>query len=257
MLYNYRMPPRTAPITADFIGVKNESALHNALKCQYAGDGGQTEVPVGDFVADGVSPTGEYIEVQTGAFGPLRKKVRQIVALGGKIRIIHPIAINKRLETYDTQGTVVTKRKSPAHGSIWDIFDALMHAPELLITPGVTIELVLADITERRVKDGKGAWRRHGISIADKTLVSILESVVFEKTSDWPPRFIPFAKNEKFTVASMAEHADAKEALVRKALYVFARTGIVKRTGKRGNAYVYMLSEPRKKFRYPTIKKVK
>ena len=234
------MPNRTFanPANRIAIGVKNESSLHNDLKRRYAGEGGGVEVPVANAVADGITATGEYIEVQTGNFAALQKKVAHITALGGKIRIIHPIAVNKRLETYDSRGTLIANRKSPKHGTVLNVFDALVHAPDLLVTRGVTLEIVMVDIAERRIKDGKGAWRRHGVSIGDKSLVLIRENHILLKPADWL-RFLPFAKDEEFTVSSLAERLGAKKTLASKAVYVFSKTGIVKRTGKRGNAHVY------------------
>jgi hypothetical protein len=82
------------------IGTRNESTLHRTLKFRYAGRGGKTEVARGEFVADGISKDGEYIEVQTGSFGPLLKKAREF-AKHAKVRIIHPIAVKKTIEVYE------------------------------------------------------------------------------------------------------------------------------------------------------------
>jgi len=220
------------------IGTKNESSLHKTLKFQYTGDGGKSEVQTGEFVADGIRKDGEYIEVQTGSFGPLRKKVKEFASLG-KVRIIHPIPLNKKIEVFDTKGKLLSRRKSPLHGSLWDLFDALLYAPELPLIKNVRIEVVLADITEKRVKDGKGAWRRKGISIKDKELSAYHESVVFAKKNDYM-RFIPFKKGEEFTVSSHAQKAGIKRHISQKALYVLTRMKVINRIGKKGKAWVYV-----------------
>jgi len=219
------------------IGTKNESSLHKTLKFQYTGTGGKSEVQTGEFVADGRRKDGEYIEVQTGSFGPLRKKVKEFASLDN-VRIIHPIPVNKTIEVFDTKGKLLTRRKSPLHGSLWDLFDALLYAPELPLIKNVQIEVVLADITEKRVKDGKGAWRRKGISIKDKELTAYHESVVFAKKSDFT-RFIPFKKGEEFTVSSHAQKAGIKRHISQKALYVLTKMKVINRIGKKGKAWVY------------------
>jgi len=219
------------------IGTKNESTLHRTLKYQYAGPGGTTEAAVGEFVADGISASGEYIEVQTGSFAPLTKKVKMFASLG-KVRIIHPAAIVKRIETYDEKGVLLTKRKSPKKGSKWDIFDALLHAPELPLNKNVTIELIMLDITEKRVKDGKGSWRRKGISLKDREMSAFHDRILFKKPKDYLC-FIPFKKGEEFTVSSMAQKAGITADTARKALYVLTKMKVVKRIGKKGNAWVY------------------
>jgi len=219
------------------IGTKNESSLHRTLKYQYAGTGGKTEAAVGDFVADGINALGEYIEVQTGSFAPLIKKVKEFTSLG-KVRIIHPIAVTKKIEVCDKKGRFLYRRKSPKKGSHWDIFDALLHAPELPLNKRVTIELVMLDVIEKRIKDGKGSWRRRGISVKDREMSAFREKIIFKKPKDYL-RFIPFKKNEEFTVSSLAKKAEITADTARKALYVLTKMKLVKRIGKIRRAWVY------------------
>jgi len=224
--------------TRKTIGTNNESSLHRTLKFQYAGPGGKTETEVGGFVADGIRKNGEYIEVQTGSFGPLRKKVKEFASIG-KVRIIHPITVTKTIEVYNIEGKLLYRRKSPLHGTPWDIFNALLHAPQLPLIKGVTIEIAMVDIIEKRVKDGKGAWRRKGISIKDKQLSAFHESILLSKKKDYL-RFIPFNIEEKFTVSSHAEKAGIKKWMSQRALYVLMKMNVIKRVGKEGNAWVYV-----------------
>ena len=219
------------------IGIRNESSLHSTLKYSCTGPGGKTEVLVGEFVADGIRNDGELIEVQTGSFAPLKKKVKKLAGKM-KVRIIHPIAVIKKIEVYEKDGSFLYRRKSPIHGSLWNIFDALLYAPELPLIRKVTIEIVLTDIIEKRVKDGKGGWRRKGISIKDKKLSAWHESVLLKKPSDYL-RFIPFKKNEEFTAPLLAERAGIDKDTARKALYVLTKIKVVKRIGKKGSAWLY------------------
>ena len=227
------------------IGTRNESSLHSTLKFQYAGPGGKTEAAAGLYVADGISADGEFIEVQTGSFAPLEKKVKELTKKA-KVKIIHPVAVKKIIEVYKPAsgrkkkfGKLLYRRKSPVKGSRWDIFDALVFAPALPLIRGVTIEIVLVDITEKRIKDGKGSWRRKGISIADKELASWHESIVLKKRGDYLS-FIPFKKKEEFTSTSLAERACIDTVTARKALYVLTKINVVKRTGKQGNSWKYV-----------------
>jgi hypothetical protein len=221
------------------IGTRNESSLHRTLKFRYAGSGGKTEVASGDFVADGINKHVEYIEVQTGSFGPLLKKVKEF-AKHGKVRIIHPIAVKKTIEVYEPKnGKLLYRRKSPKKGTRWDLFDALMYAPALPLIKGVTIEIVLADITEKRVKDGKGSWRRKGISIMDREISAWHENVVFEKPADYL-KFIPFKKKEEFTTTLLSERAGIGKWTARIAMYVLTKLKVVKRIGKKSNSWLYV-----------------
>jgi hypothetical protein len=214
------------------------------LKFQYA-DPGKTETLVGEYVADGIGKSGEFIEVQTGSFAPLKKKVKEFAA-HGKVRIIHPIAIKKTIEVYKPSrsrgrqyGALLYRRKSPLKGTAWNIFDALIHAPELPLIRGVMIEAAMIDVTEIRIKDGKGTWRRKGISIHDRSLAAWHESILYKKPADFL-KFIPFKKNEEFTSSLLAEHTGVNKLIARKALYVLTKLKVVKRIGKKGNSWVYV-----------------
>lgn len=218
------------------IGTYRESSLHRSLKFRYS-DIGKTEIEVGGYVCDGQSDTGELIEVQTGSFGPLKEKIRNL-AQNQKIRIVHPVIKTRYIEVYDTEGKLLRRRKSPGKGSIWDVFDALLYAPELCLAPNLTLELVLLDIAEKRKDDGKGTWRRRGITIEDKIPVAWHESVILKKTRDYN-LFIPFKKSEAFTVKDLGEKAGIKIQLARKCLYVLNRAGLIERTGKQGKAFLY------------------
>ncbi|MDR0487764.1 MAG: replication protein [Treponema sp.] len=227
-----------------FIGTRNESSLHRTLKLRYAGPGGKTEEAAGEYFADAISADGEFIEVQLGSFAPLKKKAKEFAA-AGRVRIIHPVAAVKKIEVYKPaagrkkKGALLYRRKSPLRGSPWNIFDVLLYAPELPLIKGLTIEIVMADITEKRVKDGKGAWRRHGISILDRELVCYHESILLKKPADYL-RFVPFKKKEVFTSTLLAESAGIEKDMARKALYVLTKMKIVKRTGKKGCSWLYV-----------------
>jgi len=219
------------------IGTRRESSLHRALKFTYAGR--RTEKEVAGYVADGISAEGEFIEVQIGSFAPLKRKAAKLVQLG-KLRIVYPVFITKYLEVFDANGKREYRRKSPRRGSPWDLFNALVYAPELPLTPGLAIELVLLDASEQRLRDGKGSWRRKGLSIKDHQLLAVHERIRLETLADYR-RFVPFTRAELFTSASLAEKAGIRRELAQKTLYVLARLGVIEKTGKERNALVYRL----------------
>jgi hypothetical protein len=149
------------PGPAPDIGTWRESALHRALKFRYTGRNGRTEEAYGGYVCDGVTETGEIIEVQTGSFGPLKEKAGKLAARG-PLRIVHPVIVTKYIETYSAGGTLIRRRKSPRRGSAWDLFRNLLYAPELPLLKGLAVELAFIDVVEKRVQDGRGSWRRGG-----------------------------------------------------------------------------------------------
>jgi len=219
------------------IGTRCESSLHRALKFSYAGR--RTEREVAGYVADGISAGGEFIEVQIGSFAPLKKKVPEFARLGG-LRVVYPVFVAKYIEVYDSKGKREYRRKSPRRGGPWDLFNALVYAPELPLTRGLAIELVLLDAAEQRIRDGNGSWRRKGLSIKDRQLLAVHERIRLEKPADYL-RFVPFTRKEPFTSASLAAKAGIRRELAQKTLYVLARLGVIEKTGKERNALVYQI----------------
>ncbi|MDR3166993.1 MAG: hypothetical protein LBT93_03530 [Treponema sp.] len=223
------------------IGTERESSLHRALKVRYAGPEGKTEVAAAGYVCDGINDQGEFFEVQTGSFGPLKQKVRELAGIG-RIRIIHPIIIGKYIETFDPGGTLQSRRKSPRRGTEWDLFKALLYAPFLPLVTGLTIELALVDIAERRIRDGRGSWRRKGARITDKILETYHYSVPLITLGDYY-RFLPFEGGEQFTVRELGNRARIRTDIAQKTLYVLTKLNLVERIDKRGNAWVYTFRE--------------
>jgi len=204
------------------------------------------EVEIAGFVADAVNSDGECIEVQTGNFGQIRKKAKELAKLCG-LKIVYPVTIVKYLEVFDANGSRQSLKRSPRSGNIWDLFAVLIYAPELPLISGLEIELALVEVVEERISDGKGSWRRKGLSIRDRRMLALRERIRLQKPADYL-RFVPFAKGEEFTAGILGERAGIRAALAVKTLYVLTRLGVVERIGKRGNAYVYrLLVTPRTK----------
>jgi hypothetical protein len=160
------------------------------------------------------------------------------------VRVIHPIILRKTIETRDENGVFLRRRRSPRKGTAWDLFDALIHAPELPLLRGLSVELVLVDVLETRVLDGRGSWRRRGASIADRSITEYHGTLAFNAPRDYR-FFLPVKAGEPFTAKSLGEKAGVGAEAAGKALYVLSRIGLVERRGKAGNAYVYRLKNKR------------
>ena len=223
------------------IGAENESSLHRSLKIHCSGSEGSIETTVGNYVCDGLTSGGEIIEVQTGSFGPLKEKLNYLVQTG-KVRVIYPIVTQKEIELFDSYGSLLHKRKSPRRGSAWDLFKALIYAPELGSLKNLTIELAFIDILEKRVDDGKGSWRRKGVSITDRFLGAWHNSIVLSKRKDYL-QFIPFKKSECFTARLLAKKAKINVSIARKTLYVLVKMVLLEKTGTQGKALTYRLKQ--------------
>ncbi|MDR0448778.1 MAG: hypothetical protein LBH07_08935 [Treponema sp.] len=222
-------------ISKSHIGTENESSLHRSLKLCYA-KSGKTERTREGYVCDAIDPEGTVIEVQTGHFYALKKKL-PVLAKNGKVRLIYPVIVNKTIELYDTKGKLLFRRKSPKKGKPWDIFYELIYAPSLVGLKGLTIEIVMVDAIERRRDDGKGSWRRKGISIVDRVLEEFREKIVLKRKTDWRRNFLPI--NGECTAKTLALKAHIKPALARRTLYTFEKAGFLEKIKKQGRSWIY------------------
>ncbi|MDR1363300.1 MAG: hypothetical protein LBJ35_04565 [Spirochaetaceae bacterium] len=226
------------------IGVENESSLHRSLKLAYAGEDGGIEVANGEYICDCVNTAGDIIEVQTGSFAPLRKKLPQL-SRNYHVKIVYPIIEEKHIALYDNNNNLTHLRKSPKRGCKWDLFNALIYAPLLPLLPNLTVDLAIVDILEERKADGKGSWRRDGVSIRDKFLQNHKQTIVLCRLKDYL-QFIPFKTNEPFTAALLADKSRVKPALARKTIYVLNRLELIEQIGKCGRSKLYRITRRRK-----------
>jgi hypothetical protein len=219
------------------IGIKKESSLHRDLKKTYSF---RTEVQLEGFVCDGVAKDGSIIEVQTGSFAPLKKKLQSLAASNdnSRIHIIHPVALSTVIEIYNEEGELLRRRKSPKRKSAWHLFEALVYAPELALLPNIVIEVALVRVLDYRITDGKGSWRRGGISLKDKFMNGLEGFVVFENLYDYL-QFVPFAKNEIWTTRMLSRKGGINMRLAGMAAYTLDKIGITERIGKDGNSFLY------------------
>ena len=112
-----------------------EGPLHAAVKALLAEPGDRLEVPVGRFVIDLVRADRELVEVQTGSFGALGNKLDALLD-EHRMRIVHPVAAERRIVRADEYGHMVSARRSPKRATAVAVFEQLVAFPSLLTHPG-------------------------------------------------------------------------------------------------------------------------
>ena len=116
------------------IGELNEQSLHRALKERYAVAGSDTERAIDGFVADVVTG-GRIVEIQTGGFGPLKGKLSRLLE-SYPVTLVHPIARDRYIvKAGDNPGAPETRRRSPRHGLVFDVFAGARQHPGVARAP--------------------------------------------------------------------------------------------------------------------------
>jgi len=185
------------------IGTLREKPLHASLKRWYVRPGDGVEVPVGGFVIDLVRDD-LLIEVHTRGFSSMKQKVTALLGLGHRIRIVHPIPIDKWIVRVDADGTVLSRRRSPRHGNPTDIFTELVSFPDLLSHPHLEVEVLLTTEEEYRRHAPDRSWRRKGWTVVERRLIEVVDTVLLRHSDDLTG-FLPDDLPATFTTADLAE----------------------------------------------------
>lgn len=225
------------PAGAASIGELNERSLHRALKARYALAGGVTEQVVDGFVAD-VIVAGRLVEVHTGSFRPLKRKLPRLLERH-RVTLVHPIARDRYIVKVPADPNAApTRRRSPKHGSVFEVFPALASIPALLAHPNLTLEVVMTVEEEVRAMNGRGSWRRRGWAILDRRLVDVVESYAVSSMADLFA-LLDVDLPERFTTRDVAAAMRSSRRLGQVAAFCFREGGVSEVCGKEGNALVY------------------
>jgi hypothetical protein len=221
------------------IGVMREGPLHAALKALLAGPGDRLEVPVGRFVIDLVRADGELVEVQTGSFGALGKKLDALLD-EHRILVVHPIAAERRIVRVDEHGQVLSARRSPKRATATAVFHELVAFPSLLTHPNLTLEvLLLREDHIRRPEPVKARGRTR--DPGERRLVEVLDRISFRTPEDVLAA-MPALPVEPFSTQELAACLGCSTSLAQRTLYCLRSIGIVEPAGRRGRAPLHALS---------------
>ena len=226
------------PATRPGIGELNERSLHRALKERYAAGGGSMEQAVDGFVAD-VLIGERIVEVHTGPFSPLRRKLPRLLERFA-VTLVYPIALDRYIvRVPDDPCAPTTRRKSPKHDTVFMAFGALVGIPALLQHPNLTLDIVMTveEVVRASAAPGRRRRRRDWISV-DRRLIDVarthtigdMADLFAMLDADLPPRF---------TTAHLAAAMKSSRRLGQQAAFCLREAGVAEICGKEGNALVY------------------
>jgi hypothetical protein len=210
-----------------------EGPIHAAVKALLAEPGDRVEVPVGRFVIDLVRADGELVEVQTGAFGPLGKKLDALLD-EYRVRVVHPVAAERRIVRVDEHGQLLGTRRSPKRATAVAVFDKLVAFPSLLTHPNLTIEVLL--LREDHIRRPQPTTtRRRTRDPGERRLIDVLDRVQL-RTPDDILAALPALPAEPFSTRELAALLRCSTVLAQRTLYCLRTIGLVEPAGKHGHA---------------------
>jgi hypothetical protein len=213
-----------------------EGPLHAAVKALLAQAGDRLEVPVGRFVIDLVRADGELVEVQTGGFGALGSKLDALLD-EYRVRIVHPVAAERRIVRLNEHGEVASARRSPKRATVVEVFDKLVAFPSLLTHPNLTIEVLL--LREAHIRAARPLTsRRRTRDPGERRLVEVLDRVEFHSPDDLL-KVLPTLPPEPFSTRELASLLGCSVLLAQRTAYCLRMIKIVEAAGKRGRTALH------------------
>ncbi len=217
-----------------------ETSLHRELKEFYCDDHAGREVLVRGYRIDAVVE-GTLVEIQQASLAALRQKTRALLET-------HPVIVVKPLSARKTivrlkrrNGPVASRRTSPRHETIHDIFQDLVHFVDVFPHPRLTLEVLLTEQEETRIPKRKRWFRSKDYSVAERRLVAVRSRHTFQTAADLA-RLLPAGLEAQFTTADIAGLAKIPRWLAQKMAYCLRRAGAIRVAGKRRNAVLYALA---------------
>ncbi|MCP4172662.1 MAG: hypothetical protein GY758_18025 [Fuerstiella sp.] len=215
------------------------TSLHQQLKLHYVADVHRHEVEVDGFRIDAIDERERLIEIQCASLLAIRDKIRKLTK-HHQVVVVKPLAAKKKLlKKVRRNGKVQSRRYSPAHQTLADVFLELVHFTQAFPHPNLQLDVLLTEQEEIRVPPRKRTWRRK-FSVQDRTLVSVNESHSF-RTPDELWTTLQMAVPDTFTTAQIAEQGHMPRWLAQKAAYCFRKMEFIEACGKQGNAIEYRL----------------
>lgn len=222
------------------IGTLNESTLHDEIKQLYLSDQFTSEVLYQGYYIDLYSES-RLIEIQTQGFSSIRKKL-EVLLKSRKVTLVYPLIVEKTIRVLNKTGKkILYERRSPKRGTLLHVCDEIMYIPSLLKHRNLIFEVLLVDVVEIRIDDGRGSWRRKGVSIVDRRLTNIhRKRHIFKKPSDFRA-FLPPGITGEFSSRLLRQEYGVSIRSVNKLLYVLSHIGAITFMRFEGNLKIYAL----------------
>lgn len=225
----------------------NESSLHKSLKNIYAGIySGQIEVEKYNHVYDIITKKQNVIEIQTKNLSSLRSKILDTIEKGHNIKVVHPVIVENKIELYDSQNNLLSKRKSPKKQNIYSIFKELTGIYEVLLNRHFSLEIVYIKMTETRMRtlenvqsqNKRRRFKKNWIK-TNKRLEEIIETKHFNSKDDYL-KLLPELP-DTFSSKDLEEKIGKKNNpnLI---LWVFAHMNIIKHVESKGRKKFYRIT---------------
>lgn len=225
------------------VGTQNEKLIHAALKNYYARFSDEQEIKIGGFYADAVCEDGIF-EIQTRQLYKLKEKLKAFLECS-RVTVVYPSAcVLGTLYINEDSGEIVKETPPRKMNSLLKTFEELYSIRDFLNDENLRIILARLKIQKRVYFHGneppniasRSARKKCRI---EKIPLEFREETVLENKADYA-RFLPEHLAQEFNKKEFAKAANESSSSLR--LEVLRTVGIIEKTGKKGNSFLYKRS---------------
>jgi len=240
------------------IGTQGEKSVHAVLKYHFEPDEKNHEIPFSGYIADIMNESG-IIEIQTRGFKNLRNKLTAFLP-DKKVLVVYPVPLIVSKVTVDRKTEKVVsatkcraafsksvfemnvKERLSMLGEFWrEMFGLGEHAA----SPNLSLCAALVEAEEIRFSDRPRRKKGQLMRPTDKhdlVPLAVSDEIYFREPSDWLA-FAGLKFKMPFTSQDYSNAAGIYSETAQTLLNLFNRMNIVRRTGKRGNFFLYMVPD--------------
>ena len=193
----------------DGIGLLGEKWQHQIIKRYLTEDTREHEVKLAGtrFVSD-VRVGNAIYEVQTGSFAPMKKKLERYFADPSlTVTVVHPLPAVRHLTWMDpATGEFGKSRRVAGKRDPVLLLPALYPLIPLLSHVGtgrLSFRLLLLEVEDFKLLDGKSRDRKHGATRLERIPVGLMDDLLFTSPSDFAV-LLPPALPSPLTVAGLS-----------------------------------------------------
>lgn len=186
-------------------GTLAEKRMHAVIKKYLCDDESFHEVGVEGtrFVSD-IRVGNEIVEVQTGAFYPMKKKIAYYMEhTDCTVTVVHPIAKVRWMSWVEPGSMEIAPRRRVAGERAEQLLPELYCLTEHLGNPRLRFRLMLLETHDFRLLSGRSKDRKRGSRLYERLPLSLLEEIDFQMPSDFSV-FLPADLPDHFTVKELS-----------------------------------------------------
>ncbi len=224
------------------VGTQNEKLIHAALKNYYAPFSDEQEIKIGGFFADAVCEDGIF-EIQTRQLYKLKEKLRTFLEFS-RVTVVYPSpCVLGTVYINEQSGEIVKEVKPRKMNSLLKTFEEIYSIREVLNNENLRIIIARLDVQKRVYFNGEipdmRSRRERKKCRAEKFPLKLCNEIILETVYDYT-KFLPDGLPEEFTKKEFCAASSESGSSLR--LEILRTVGVIEKTGKKGNAYLYKRS---------------